>query len=121
MSSDKPNGRAIVLHAKDNVATALEPLVEQSAIDVTDSKTIVLQDTIQFGHKFALHFIAKGDPVVKYGVPIGMATSDIQTGEHIHLHNLRSMMHANGHSDQGTAGVNGNEGLQAGGWKNRHT
>lgn len=121
MSPDKPNGRAIVLHAQDNAATALEPLAEHSAFYTTDSNEIVLRDSIPFGHKFALTFIARGESVIKYGVPIGIATSDIQTGEHVHLHNLRSMMHANGHSDQGTAGVNEDEGLQAGGWKNRHT
>ena len=43
---------------------------------------------ISDGHKYALRDIAKGENVIKYGQPIGHATSDIKEGEHVHTHNL---------------------------------
>ncbi|MDP1993088.1 MAG: SAF domain-containing protein [Syntrophales bacterium] len=32
----------------------------------------------------------KGDLIVKYGEPIGIATQDIRIGQHVHVHNLES-------------------------------
>jgi len=42
------------------------------------------------GHKYANRDIASGETVVKYGYPIGIATSDIRCGEHVHSHNLKT-------------------------------
>jgi hypothetical protein len=42
------------------------------------------------GNKLAAVPIAAGDRVFKVGVPIGTATKAIQSGEHVHSHNLRS-------------------------------
>ena len=42
------------------------------------------------GHKYALRDIAKGEEIVKYGYPIGVATADIAKGEHVHSHNMRT-------------------------------
>lgn len=40
------------------------------------------------GHKYARRPIKSGENVVKYGMPIGHATRDIEPGEHVHVHNL---------------------------------
>ena len=40
------------------------------------------------GHKYAIRPIAKGENVIKYGMPIGHATADIAVGDHVHTHNL---------------------------------
>ena len=40
------------------------------------------------GHKYALCDIAEGKDVIKYGMPIGLATQAIAKGEHVHTHNL---------------------------------
>ena len=45
---------------------------------------------IEDGHKYALRDIRQGENVIKYGQPIGHATCDIQKGEHIHTHNLKT-------------------------------
>jgi hypothetical protein len=42
------------------------------------------------GHKLAAHAIARGETVLKYGFPIGVASAPIAAGEHVHTHNLRS-------------------------------
>lgn len=42
------------------------------------------------GHKYALRSIAEGEPVIKYGFPIGFAAAPIRPGEHVHTHNLKT-------------------------------
>ena len=44
------------------------------------------------GHKYALGAIKKGADVIKYGMPIGIATEDISAGEHVHTHNMRTKL-----------------------------
>jgi SAF domain-containing protein len=73
----------------DNVAVALEPLTPGAVIDVRGS-TITVRDPIPVGHKIALGSIGAGEPVVKYGSPIGRATQSIVAGSHVHTHNLSS-------------------------------
>ncbi len=74
---------SIILHEKDNVATVLD--------DEEDKKLLedgtLLKGNIPIGHKIALCDIVMGEPVIKYGVKIGLATSDISRGEHVHIHN----------------------------------
>ena len=80
---------AIVITDRDNVATALGAL--EAGLPVTiDARVVTPRQRIPPGHKIALATIAAGDPVVKYGQPIGLATAPIQVGDHVHTHNLSS-------------------------------
>jgi altronate hydrolase len=79
----------IKIHSLDNVAVALADLTEGTEVTV-DNQTVTLRQAIGRGHKFALIPIAKGENVVKYGLPIGHALADIAPGEHIHSHNTRT-------------------------------
>ena len=47
---------------------------------------------VQTGSKYALCPIKKGEPVIKYGQPIGLALCDIAEGEHVHTHNLKTAL-----------------------------
>ncbi|MBQ6065509.1 MAG: altronate dehydratase [Clostridia bacterium] len=58
-----------LIHEKDNVRVSLEN-----------------------GHKYAVRAIKQGEPVIKYGFPIGVASADIAPGEHVHTHNLRTAL-----------------------------
>ncbi|HBX15432.1 MAG TPA: altronate hydrolase, partial [Leclercia adecarboxylata] len=79
----------IKIHSLDNVAVALADLSE--GLEVTfDNQTVTLRQDVARGHKFALQPIAKGENVVKYGLPIGHALADIAAGEFIHSHNTRT-------------------------------
>lgn len=49
-----------------------------------DNVEVHLED----GHKYALRDIRAGENIIKYGNPIGHATTDIKKGEHVHSHNL---------------------------------
>ena len=44
------------------------------------------------GHKYARRNIKKGEEIIKYGQPIGIAQSDIKMGEHVHSHNLKTAL-----------------------------
>lgn len=44
------------------------------------------------GQKYALRDIGKGEAVIKYGFPIGIASADIRAGEWIHSHNLKTAL-----------------------------
>ena len=85
--------RAILLNAEVDVATALTDLEEGKEVNASlddVSVDVVLRDSVDFGHKYALHDIAEGEKVLKYGMPIGKATQDIKAGEWVHTHNCRS-------------------------------
>jgi hypothetical protein len=79
----------IVISAGDNVATALEPL-EPGRVIERDGRTVTVREAIPRGHKMALAPVAPGAAVIKYGSSIGIATRDIQPGEHVHTHNVAS-------------------------------
>jgi SAF domain len=83
------NQRIIVISNRDNVATALEPLAAGEIVRV-DQRTIVVRAPIANGHKVALERIASGEPILKYGNPIGLASQDIEAGDHVHTHNVAS-------------------------------
>lgn len=45
---------------------------------------------IPLAHKIALRDFKPGDTVIKYGVDIGEVVQPIKTGEHVHIHNLKT-------------------------------
>lgn len=44
------------------------------------------------GHKYAVKDIAKGESVIKYGFPIGIAKENIKAEEHVHTRNLKTAL-----------------------------
>jgi altronate dehydratase len=84
---------AIVIHPDDDVAVAVRDLAAGSEVafrrnGATETARVI--DAIDLGHKFALHPIATDATIRKYGEVIGMATDDIGTGAHVHVHNMKS-------------------------------
>jgi len=77
----------ITLSARDNVAVARSPLTEGQIIAL-GSQVLTVRDAVDAGHKLAVHFIAAGTAVLKYGQTIGVASRDIAAGEHVHVHNV---------------------------------
>lgn len=80
---------ALVISDRDNVATALEVLDAGRVLDVAGHRVDV-HERIPAGHKVALVAIGSGQPVLKYGSAIGVATADIPAGTHVHTHNVAS-------------------------------
>jgi altronate hydrolase len=81
--------RFLVVSPRDNVGTALEPLARGDTI-VVDGATIRVAESVPRGHKMALREIPMGAEVVKYGSPIGTASTAIAAGTHVHTHNVAS-------------------------------
>lgn len=54
------------------------------------------EGNVPAGHKIALCDIAEGDPVIKYGSPIGHATRAIHAGEWVHSHNMATNLESLG-------------------------
>jgi altronate dehydratase len=79
----------LVISARDNVATALVPLAPGTSLDLNGTAVLV-RDQIPSGHKVAIAAIAAGEAVIKYGSPIGVASTDIGPGAHVHVHNVAS-------------------------------
>ena len=80
---------ALVISVRDNVATALQALAPGQRLDLGES-TLIVEEPIAPGHKIALRRITAGEPVIKYGSPIGTASHDIPAGCHVHTHNVAS-------------------------------
>jgi altronate hydrolase len=78
---------AIVLHPQDDVAV-LKKTIKSGEQLVLGKESLRTAVAIPAGHKLALHSIADGAPVRKYGQIIGFARGEIAPGAHIHTHNL---------------------------------
>ena len=50
---------------------------------------------LENGHKYAIAPIKAGENVIKYGAPIGHATCDINVGDHVHSHNVKTNLGEN--------------------------
>ncbi len=81
--------KAIRIHPDDNVAVILEDIRQGEALEL-NGITVTAAEDIARGHKIALRRIAEGEPVVKYGNPIGIAKAEIPAGAWAHVHNVRT-------------------------------
>jgi len=87
---------AVLHEAKDTVAVAvvegIKAGTDLNAWIMDDDKIIhvkAIQD-IPIGHKVALKDMKTGDTIFKYGEDIGKVVADIKTGEHAHVHNIKT-------------------------------
>lgn len=62
--------------------------MEYILINEKDNVRVCLND----GHKYAVRDIVKGERIIKYGFPIGVASDDIKQGEKVHSHNLKTAL-----------------------------
>ncbi|MBR5421606.1 MAG: altronate dehydratase [Lachnospiraceae bacterium] len=85
----------IRIHPLDNVAVALMDIAAGTELK-TEGKRLVAAEDIARGHKLALGPIRAGESIVKYGVPIASATSDIVPGAWVHTHNARTELKEGG-------------------------
>ena len=78
---------AFQVDPRDDVAAALREIkAGETVLGVA-----AVQD-VPMGHKIALHDLAEGRPVLKFGFPIGHATRTIMAGEHVHTHNVATSL-----------------------------
>ncbi|WP_312423149.1 UxaA family hydrolase [Anaerospora hongkongensis] len=77
------------IHEADNVAVLLEDVKAGAVLEAAGTQLIALE-SIDKGHKIALTTLTQGEAVIKYGFPIGHATTTIPAGSWVHTHNVRT-------------------------------
>ena len=62
-------------------------------IVVADGSRIELEalQDVPLAHKIAVKAVAPGEAILVQGHPAGAATRPIEAGEHVHVHNMRSL------------------------------
>jgi (2R)-sulfolactate sulfo-lyase subunit alpha len=81
---------------KDNVAVVvvegLTAGTEAFGVVTEDNSafTVMVKHDVPIGHKVALKDLKAGDTAIKYGQDIGRFVQDVKTGEHVHVHNLKT-------------------------------
>lgn len=89
------NVAIFVIHRPgDSVGVATQDLDDGRSLtgryrDLDDTVTVTAKGTIPLGHKVAVAAMHVGDVVVEYGEQIGVATRNIEPGEHVHVHNMQ--------------------------------
>lgn len=79
------------IHADDSVASTLADIAAGETL-FTPIGPLTAANAIPRGHKIALRDHAPGAAVIKFGQPIGAATTAIAAGSHVHSHNLATML-----------------------------
>ena len=87
--SEATDKRLLLLDAGDNVFLTMTRLKSGETL-LIEGEPVRLAADLGLGHKIARKAIAAGEPIVKYGAPIGVATAAITRGAHVHVHNVRS-------------------------------
>ena len=85
---------AVHVNELDNCVTLTDPAEVGDTVVYLDGgteKTVIVRDGAPAWHKIAVRPVKKGANVYKYGDIIGVALADIKAGDHVHIHNLRSL------------------------------
>ena len=80
----------VVLAPSDNVGVAVRDIEADEVARSIGGQEIVATEPIPLGHKVALQPIGAGATIVRFGVAVGIATTDIGAGSLVHVHNVRS-------------------------------
>ena len=87
--------KALLINPTDNVAVALADIPAAAEVTIlggTENTQMKSLRSISFAHKIAIRAITKGDAILKYGVPIAVAITEIAAGEWVHVHNAKSYL-----------------------------
>jgi (2R)-sulfolactate sulfo-lyase subunit alpha len=84
----------IIHRPGDSVGVATEDFASGAAVtgryrDIDETVELTSHDDIPLGHKIAVAPLETGDKIIEYGEEIGVATSKIDAGAHVHVHNLK--------------------------------
>jgi (2R)-sulfolactate sulfo-lyase subunit alpha len=85
----------LVHQAGDDVGVATAGIAAGEHVQgvfMDDSGTIEVEANaaVPLSHKIAIRDCKPGDPVIEYGIRIGIAPEGLRTGDYVHVHNLKS-------------------------------
>lgn len=87
----------ILMHeADDDVGVAVSDLkagneVGAATLEGQSAGTVVVTEDIPLGHKVAMRDLAQDKHIIEYGRVIGRAAQPVRRGDHVHVHNLRTL------------------------------
>lgn len=85
-----PVTNIVVLSAADNVGIAVRDIEAGQPARSAEGRGVKVNEAIPLGHKVALEPIPSSARIVRFGVPVGIATADILPGSLVHVHNVKS-------------------------------
>jgi (2R)-sulfolactate sulfo-lyase subunit alpha len=85
----------LVHEEADNVGVATVDLpagetVQGLYMDTQKTIQLKVREDVPLGHKIALKDLKVEGSAIKYGHDIGRVVADVQTGGHVHIHNLKT-------------------------------
>ncbi len=89
--------KGILLHeASDDVGVAALDIkageeIQAVTLDGEPVAVVKVIEDIPLGHKVAMRDLASGKHIREYGRAIGYAYTDIKLGQHVHVHNIKSL------------------------------
>ena len=90
------NTDIIIHNEKDNVGVVVIEKVKLNQncncwiMENDKSANIESKGEIPLGHKIAMIDLKEGDTILKYGHDIGKVVKNINKGEHVHVHNVKT-------------------------------
>lgn len=87
--------KALAHNRGDDVAVAVTQIsagdeVVVVYVDDDGEQTVRAQADVPYGHKVALQALSAGAPVTEYSTQVGVARTDIEAGDYVHTHNVKT-------------------------------
>lgn len=85
----------LIHQKKDDVGVATTPIKEGEQVigvymDDDSEVNITSNHAIPLGHKISLKEFEVDQPVVEYGVQVGLTTANWKKGDYVHTHNIKT-------------------------------
>ena len=77
-----------MINPADSVVCVLEDANRGDTVRTPSGEEITLVEDVEFAHKVCIRGLKAGEPVIKYGGPIGHMLTDVPRGTWIHRHNM---------------------------------
>jgi (2R)-sulfolactate sulfo-lyase subunit alpha len=101
VATQEVNERSVQLHnflihnKGDHVGVATTDIEDGEkviGVFMDDNSTIevVANGAVPLGHKIAIENLPANAPVLKYGIQIGLTTNQLEIGDYVHTHNIRT-------------------------------
>ena len=86
----------LVHNRGDHVGVAVEAIEAGQEVygiilaDDSQTETIRAKGNVPLSHKIALMDLPAGEPVIEYGLPVGVLKEAVAAGDYVHTHNMKT-------------------------------